>query len=63
MENGYTLTYCRWDDCKECVCGRFKTKEEKDEFLRKLHDDSSGWTSDELESICVIEDYNYILTS
>lgn len=60
--NGYTVTFIRWDDCKECVAGRFKTEKEKDDFLKEIHKNNSGWTDDELATVCVADDYNYTLT-
>lgn len=53
--------YTRWDDCKLCVAGRFKTTEEKDEFLSNIYKPDSGWLEEELESLAVINDYKYIL--
>lgn len=62
MKNdGYTVTYIRWDDCLEWVAGRFKTKEELDEFLDKIHKPSSGWIDDELMTISIHNDFNYHL--
>lgn len=46
---------------KPRVAGRFKTKEEKDEYIKKIYDINSGWLDEELSSISVINDYNYIL--
>lgn len=61
-KRGYTVTFVRWDDCKECVAGRFKSKKEKDDFLKKIQMSDSGWTNDELETVSVVNDYGYILT-
>ena len=36
-------------------------KEEKDEYIKKIYDINSGWMDEELSSISVINDYNYIL--
>lgn len=60
-EKGYTVTFIRWDDCKEWVAGRFKTRKEKDDFLNKIHKPDSGWTNDELATVSVINDYDYVL--
>lgn len=62
MENkGYTVIYTRWDDCQEWVAGRFKTTKEKDDFLDRIRRPDSGWTPEELNSICVVNNYNYAL--
>ena len=62
-DKGYTIVYFPWEDLegKPRVAGRFKTKEEKDEYIEKIHDINSGWMDEELSSISVINDYNYIL--
>ena len=38
-ENGWTITFLPWEDIegKERVAGRFKTTQEKDEFMKKIH--------------------------
>lgn len=59
--NGYTVTYIRWDDCLEWVAGRFKTKEELDIFLNEINKSGSGWLDEELSTISIINDYNYHL--
>lgn len=62
-DKGYTIVYFPWEDLegKPRVAGRFKTKEEKDEYIKKIYDINSGWMDEELSSILVINDYNYIL--
>lgn len=62
-EKGWTITYLPWDDmeCKERVAGRFKTTKEKDEFLEKIYKPDSGWMEEELATISIHNDYNYIL--
>ena len=62
-DKGYTIVYLPWEDLegKPRVAGRFKTKEEKDEYLEKIYDKDSGWMDEELSSILVINDYDYIL--
>ena len=62
-EKGYTIVYYPWDDmeCKPRVAGRFKTKKEKDEYLEKIYKPGSGWLEEELKSLYIINDYNYIL--
>ncbi len=62
-DKGYTVVYIPWEDLAEKprVAGRFKTKEEKDEYIEKIYDINSGWMDEELSSISVINDYNYIL--
>ena len=62
-EKGYTITYYHWDDMKEKVAGRFRTEKEKDEFLESIHKPGSGWLPDELETLCIIDDYNYMLNT
>lgn len=62
-DKGYTIVYLPWEDLegKPRVAGRFKTKEEKDKFIENIHDKGSGWLDEELSSISVINDYDYIL--
>lgn len=62
-DKGYTVVYIPWEDLegKPRVAGRFKTKEEKDKYIEKIYDKNSGWLDEELSSISVINDYNYIL--
>lgn len=64
MENkGYTVTFVPWEDMmgRERVIGRFETEEEKDEFLKEIHSKDSGWLPEELATVRVINNYNYIL--
>ena len=58
---GWAISYIRWDDCKPCIAGRFKTTKDKDEFLEKIYMSGSGWTEDELYTISVHNDYNWML--
>lgn len=58
-EKGWTITFIRWDDGEKRVAGRFKTTKEKDDFLKRIHEANSGWTSEELESIGIINDYYF----
>lgn len=60
-EKGWTIVFTLWDDCKERVAGRFKTDQEKDEFLKEIRKPDSGWTNEELESVCSVNDYWYML--
>lgn len=62
-DKGYTVVYLSWEDLegKPRVAGRFKTKKEKDEFIENIHRFDSGWLDEELSSILVINDYDYIL--
>lgn len=60
-EKGWTVVYTRWDDCRVCVAGRFKTTVEKDAFLAKIRQPNSGWLEEELMTIAVINDYSYML--
>lgn len=61
-ENGYTVTYIPWEDDegKEVVIGRFTSEHEKDKFLEKIYDDHSGFTLEELSSVSVIDNINYM---
>ena len=60
-EKGWTITYMRWDDGEIWVAGRFKTTKEKNEFIEKISRPDSGWLEEELNSLCIINDYNYKL--
>lgn len=60
-ERGWTVAYTRLDGCQTCVAGRFKTTAEKDAFLERINRPDSGWTPEELNSICTINDYNYLI--
>lgn len=62
-EKGWTVTYIRCDDGREWIAGRFKTTAEKNAFLDKINRPDSGWTPEELHSVSVINDYNYILSN
>lgn len=63
QEKGWTVTYYPWEDMegKPRVVGRFKTTEEKDKFLDKIYAKDSGWTGEELSTLSIINDYNYLL--
>lgn len=64
MENGYTVFFIPWEDLagKPRVLGRFKTKEEKDNYLEKIYNvEESGFTDEELQTISVVNDYNYMI--
>ena len=61
-EKGYTVTYIIWDDGHGWVAGRFKTEDEKNQFLDKIKRPDSGWTPEELNSVSVINDYNYMMS-
>lgn len=60
---GWTITYIPWEDMsgKERVAGRFKTNEEKDKFLDEIHNPNSGWLDEELMTVAIHNDYNYVL--
>lgn len=62
-EQGYTVIYFPWDDItgRPRVAGRFKTEKEKDDFLDMIQLPDSGWMDEELMTISVIDDYNYML--
>lgn len=63
MDKGFTVVYFPWDDIKgrPRVAGRFKTEKEKDAFLQKIYESDSGWMDEELSTVSVIDDYNYML--
>ena len=58
---GYTITYFDYDTGKPRVADRFRTKEEVDKFLEAITADGSGWTSEEISTISLHNDYNYML--
>lgn len=62
---GWTIVYYPWDDDRGLprVAKRFKPDEEKekDEFLANIRKPDSGWLPEELETLSVEEDYNYML--
>ena len=62
-EKGWTITYVPWEDIlgRPRVAGRFKTTMEKDAFIKEIYKPGSGWMTEELSTICVHNDYNYIL--
>lgn len=62
-EKGWTITYIPWesDEGKPRVAGRFKTTAEKNAFLEKIYKPDSGWLDEEFSTICIHNDYNYIL--
>lgn len=60
-EKGWTITYFPWETGKETVIGRFKTTKEKDDFLEKIYQPNSGWLDEELMSIGIINDFNYMI--
>lgn len=62
IEKGWTIIFLNYDDLegKETVAKRCKTTKEKDEFLEKIYSTNSGWLPEELQTVCSINDYNYI---
>lgn len=62
-EKGWTVTYIPWEDMegKPMVIGRFKTTKEKDDFLDSLYKEGNGWMVEELATLGIINDYNYML--
>ena len=64
-EKGWTVFYFPHDaDGNEgelTVAGRFKTTEEKNEFLKKVYKYDSGWTDMDLVTMASINDINYHL--
>ena len=64
QQMGWTITYIPWEDMegRARVAGRFKTTEEKDAFLDKIYNtQESGWMNEELMSLGIHNDYNYML--
>lgn len=64
VSKGFTVVYFPWDDMagRPRVAGRFKTEKEKDDFLQKIYEPDSGWIDEELSTVSIIDDYNYILS-
>lgn len=62
-EKGWTITFIPWEDLrgKERVLRRFKTTEEKDEFMKNIY--KTGLTPEEVSSIRFFNDYNHILAN
>lgn len=64
-EKGWTVFYFPHDaDGNEGelkVVGRFKTTEEKNEFLKKVYKYDSGWSDMDLVTMASINDINYHL--
>lgn len=60
---GFTVVYFPWDDMagRARVAGRFKTEKERDTFLQKIYKSDSGWMDEELSTVSVIDNYNYML--
>lgn len=63
-DKGFTIVYFPWEDIegRTRVAGRFKTEEENDDFLQKIYEPESGWMEEELSTVSVIDNYNYILS-
>lgn len=61
-EKGWTITFIPWEDLegKERVLKRFKTTKEKDDFLANCN--RTGLTYEELNTLRIINDFNYILS-
>lgn len=61
--NGFTVTFIPWEDMdgKERVIGRFKTEQEKNDFLNEIYKPNSGWMEEELSTVSVINSYTYML--
>ena len=58
---GWAAVYTDWDDGKLKVARRFKTDDEKNEFIESLHKPGCGFLEEEIESMYFVNDYNYIL--
>lgn len=60
---GWTVVFYPWDDDsgKPRVAGRFKTTKEKDDFIETISKPDSGWLTEELNTLYIIDDYNYML--
>ncbi len=64
LENkGWCIIYVPWEDLegKPRVIGRFKTTEEKNKKLEEIYEPGNGWLEEELQTVSVINDYNYTL--
>lgn len=62
-EKGWTIVFTPWEDVegREHVAKRCRTDKEKDDYLNKIHQHGTGWLEEELNSLRVINDYNYML--
>lgn len=63
-KKGWTITFIPWEDDfgRERVYGRYETDEEKDDALKEIYNKDSGWLPEELSTVCVINDINYLLS-
>ena len=59
--NGYSVLFIRSDDGKVMVARRFDTKKEVNDYLDKINKPGSGWFPEELESLSVVPNKNWIL--
>lgn len=59
-EKGWTIVYIPWENLegKPRVAGRFKTTAEKDEYMNIIPE---KLLPEELETVSIINDYNYHL--
>lgn len=62
-EKGYTIIYVPYDDMagKPRVWRRCDTTEEKNACLAEINSEKSGWLQEELATVSVIPDKNYML--
>lgn len=59
--NGYSVLFTRSDDGKTMVARRFDTRKEVDDYLEEINKPGSGWFPEELESLSIVPDKNWIL--
>ena len=62
-EKGYTIVYIPYDDDfgKPRVWRRCDTEQEKNACLAEINSENSGWLPEELATVSVIPDKNYML--
>lgn len=59
---GYTIIYYPVEDNgRPRVAGRFKTVDEKNQFLSEIYNIDSGWKPEELATLMTKDGYNYSL--
>ena len=61
---GYTVVFIPWEDMegREKVIGRFGYKSNKDKFIKEILSGHTGMTLEEINTVTVIDDYNYAPT-
>lgn len=58
---GYCVWYYDYETGKPRVAGRYRTEEEKDKKLEEISSPDSGWLPEEIATISVENDYNFML--